>query len=123
MKYHILSALLASSSAIGINGQKNEHLEATYILNDAVASVESIGQKAYQEEQITNEDYKKELKRKVGILNKEWDHVGKAQELAKEMMRTPEQIEKDRIAKIKADKDQATSDKANVKKASELKKA
>ena len=118
-----ITALLASTSAVGIGGQQNEHLEATYLLNNAVAQVESIGQEAYQEESKINDDYLKELDRKKKILSEDQHHVRKAKDLAKEMMRTPEQVEKDRIAAEIAAKAKAEADKVNAEKAAEQKKA
>ena len=76
MKYKVLSALLATSNAIGIGGsQKNEHLEATTILNNAVEMVEETALNALSSQELTNNKYVKELMRRVRALDNEIDHV------------------------------------------------
>ena len=64
MNSKVIFALLFGASAIKIKSNPvNEHLEATYILNDAVSLIETAGQEAYKEEETTNKDYIKELER------------------------------------------------------------
>ena len=75
MKLSVLSALVASSSQINLKDQRNSHLSATYILNDAVATVSSLAGEERLAEQETNKDYVTELDRKIHLMTKERKHV------------------------------------------------
>ena len=74
MKISVLTALVAQSSAVGL-APHNEHLTATYILNDAAVSVSDLIQKTRARENLTNTDYIKELDRRLAHINWERKHV------------------------------------------------
>ena len=97
-----------------------------------VAFTEEEGQLVRGAEHTTNMDYLKELRRRIKDLNTEVEHVGKAEELGVQMMRTPEQIAKEakeaaaaikKAAEEKEAKDKKAAEEAAAKKAAEEKAA
>lgn len=80
-------ALLASNSAIELRSTPpNDHLTATYILNDAVSMVNDSAIKGRAAEKETNKDYVTELDRKIKFLNDERVHVLNGETQADELM-------------------------------------
>jgi hypothetical protein len=88
MKYSTLVALLATSSAVSLSTStvQNPHLEATYILQDAVGMIDGLAITERTAESKTNTDYVKELDRKLKVLNDERKHVLDGEDQAKVMI-------------------------------------
>ena len=101
MKISVVTALVASSSAIGLKDQaRNPHLTATYILNDAASMVDQLAVKTRNEESKTNQDYVKELDRRIKDITTERKHVQDGEVQAVTMIHGSNltQADKDRIA-------------------------
>ena len=101
MKISVFTALVASSSAIGVKDQtKNSHLTASYILNDLASMVDQLATQSRNEESKTNTDYLKELDRRINDITTERKHVqdGEVQAVLMTHETILTQTDKDRIA-------------------------
>ena len=125
MKICVFTALVASSSAIGLKDQaKNPHLTATYILNDALSMVDQIATKSRNEESKTNTDYVKELDRRIKDITWERKHVQDGEVQATTMLHGGNltQEDKDRIAaENKFVQEELAAQAANIKAEEEAK--
>ena len=125
MKICVFTALVASSSAIGLKDQaKNPHLTATYILNDALSMVDQIATKSRNEESKTNTDYVKELDRRIKDITWERKHVQDGEVQATTMLHGGNltQEDKDRIAaENKFAQEELAAQAANIKAEEEAK--
>ena len=89
MKTSVLCALLASASSISVDSvEKNPHLMATYILNDAIAQIDKTIVDGRKSEHETNTDYVKELDKELRVMIQERAHVQSSENIAKGLMGT-----------------------------------
>ena len=89
MKLSVLSALLATVYCINVDqAEKNPHLMATYILDEAYAQIEKTTVDGRRSEHDTNTDYVKELDKELLVLNQERAHVLNSESIATGLMGT-----------------------------------